>query len=49
MDCYFLMTVLGSKNIKSILKICELNTQTCPIVKNIFERLKQNDYELLRK
>ena len=31
-----------SKNIKSILKICELNTQTCPIVKNIFERLKSS-------
>ena len=38
-----------SKNIKSILKICELNTQTCPIVKNIFERICKNDYELLRR
>lgn len=38
-----------SKNIRSILKICELNAETCPIVRNIFERIKKNDFELLRK
>lgn len=31
----------NAKNIRSILKICELNTQTCPVVKNIFDRLKE--------
>lgn len=38
-----------SKNIKSILNLCLLNAETCPIVRNIFLRLQANDYELLKK